>query len=221
MASNLTADCASSPRPKSATTLEISSTAGMLPSSATRHDAWPKRKSPTSVAARSPYRTCAVCSPRRKSAPSRMSSCTSEAECSTSMLTASFTTRLRLASWAPSALATSSTSAGLSRFPPERKSCDTAFCTRGLSAQFAKTVPSNILFTLTNSRPMHCMQPLSAFLGPPSGQAFAGTALPSGMGSVQSPDRMSSCNSRSPAWSRLKAKPLRSPAFSPSSESGV
>mmetsp|Transcript_158028 Transcript_158028/g.484314 ORF Transcript_158028/g.484314 Transcript_158028/m.484314 type:complete len:289 (-) Transcript_158028:429-1295(-) len=194
----------------------------MLPSSATRQEACPKRKSPTSVAARSPCRTCVVCSPRRKSAPSKMSSCTKEAECNTSMLTASFTTRFRFASWAPNALATSSVRAGLSRFPPDPKSRTTALRTSGLSADSANTVSSNILFTLTSSRPIHRMQPSSAFFGPPSGHSFAGTALPARMGSAPSPDWIRSSNSRSPAWSRLKPKPERAPAtFTPSSKSGM
>mmetsp|Transcript_97516 Transcript_97516/g.271297 ORF Transcript_97516/g.271297 Transcript_97516/m.271297 type:complete len:318 (-) Transcript_97516:652-1605(-) len=220
MASKRTADWASSPRPKSATTLEMSSTAGMLPSSATRQEAVPKRKSPTRVAARSPCRTCAVSSPRRKSAPSRMSSCTREAECSTSMLAANLITRLRLASGASNALPTRSTREGLNRLPPDWKSLSTALRTSSLSAASAKVVSSSILLTLIISRPMQRMEPSSAALGPPFGQAGAGTMESAGRGSLLSPAAMSASISRSPALSRVKPSPDTTSTFSPSAVSG-
>mmetsp|Transcript_83920 Transcript_83920/g.166568 ORF Transcript_83920/g.166568 Transcript_83920/m.166568 type:complete len:241 (+) Transcript_83920:577-1299(+) len=219
MASNLTADCASSPRPKSATTFEIRSTVGKFPRSATKQEAVPNKKSPTSVAARSPCSICVVSSPRRLSAPSKMSSCTSEAEWRTSMLAANPVTRSKLASGAPNARAISSTSAGLSRLPPLPKSLPIAFRTSSLSAFSANGVLFKILFTFISSLPMQTNEPSRAAFGPSSGHFGAGTALAPGTGPLPRPVAINLSNSPSASTFREKPRPLTGGA-SPSSPSG-
>mmetsp|Transcript_10325 Transcript_10325/g.27527 ORF Transcript_10325/g.27527 Transcript_10325/m.27527 type:complete len:310 (-) Transcript_10325:949-1878(-) len=159
----------------------MSTTTGMLPSSATRQEEVAKRKSPKSVAAFSPTSVCAVASPRRTSAPSSMSSCTSEAECSTSTLAARDATRLNCASSARSACATRSVSAGLSRLPPVAKRRSTCLATSSLFAGAARPLPSNCLLTTINSRPTQRRAPSSPALGPCSGHAKGGSCG-SGMG---------------------------------------
>mmetsp|Transcript_50438 Transcript_50438/g.131033 ORF Transcript_50438/g.131033 Transcript_50438/m.131033 type:complete len:205 (-) Transcript_50438:1156-1770(-) len=191
----------------------MSTTTGRLPSSATSTEAVANRKSPTSVAARSPSCTCIVCSPRLNSAASRMSSCTSEAECKTSMLAARDATRLKRSFSAPMAFATSSVSAGLSLFPPVRKSAWTDSATSLLEAGADKPVPSRMPLTSISCFPTQRSAPSSAALGPCAGHGGAGGGS-SASGLLSRPAPMSACSSRSDASSLEKPRPLAMTASS-------
>mmetsp|Transcript_13801 Transcript_13801/g.28869 ORF Transcript_13801/g.28869 Transcript_13801/m.28869 type:complete len:202 (+) Transcript_13801:665-1270(+) len=195
----------------------MSTTTGKLPSSATRHEAVAKRKSPTSVAGFSPTSICAVFSPRRNSAPSKMSSCTSEAECKTSTLAASLATCLKDSASAPKARATNNTSAGLNRLPPVRKRRSTESRTNGLVAGSAKPGPSSMSLTSTNSRPMQRNEPSSAALGPSSGHAMGGKAPGTPCSPSARPVEMRACISLSAASSRVKPRPVVAGSPSPRS----
>mmetsp|Transcript_98112 Transcript_98112/g.211616 ORF Transcript_98112/g.211616 Transcript_98112/m.211616 type:complete len:240 (-) Transcript_98112:1356-2075(-) len=198
----------------------MSTTTGMLPSSATRQEEVAKRKSPTSVAAFSPTSLCAVASPRRTSEPSSMSSCTSEAECSTSTLAAREATRLRCFSSALSASETRSVSAGLSRLPPVAKRRSVCFWHISLFAGSARLLPSSCLLTTISSRPTQARAPSSAAFGPFSGHWKGGSfGLGTGLGSglpLPSPTAISSASSLSDTSSLWKPMPVPWSGFSSS-----
>mmetsp|Transcript_52616 Transcript_52616/g.171035 ORF Transcript_52616/g.171035 Transcript_52616/m.171035 type:complete len:286 (+) Transcript_52616:806-1663(+) len=193
----------------------------MLPNSATKQEAVAKRKSPTSVACRSPSRMCDVGTPRRNSDASRMSSCTKDAQCSTSMLAASDATRCNFSVGAPRARATSRTNAGRSRLPLVEKSSMTSFLTTSVSAGSESKAPSSKRFTSRSSRPINFSEPSIAAFGPPSTFSDTGAAG-SGNGPYR-PEEMRCSNSFSATLSRWKPGPAAivssSPGFAPSLKS--